>query len=88
MIKKTYNIEGMHCGACSTGIELFLSNTEGVTSVKVGWELKKGEVEYDETKLKDEDIIKIIEEAGFKANVQSENGVSFKNGVRYPFSLI
>ena len=69
MVKKTYNIEGMHCGACSTGIELFLSHTEGVKSAKVGWETKKGEVEYDETKVKDEDIIKVIEEAGFKASL-------------------
>lgn len=70
MVKKIYNIEGMHCGACSTGIELFLGNTEGVKSAKVNYETKKGEVEYDEAKLKDEDIIKTIEEAGFKAQVQ------------------
>ena len=69
MVKKTYNIAGMHCGACATGMELFLSNTEGVKSAKVGWETKKGEVEYDETKVKDEDIIKVIEEAGFKASL-------------------
>lgn len=69
MIKKIFNIEGMHCGACSTGIELFLSNTEGVKSAKVSYEIKSGEVEYDETKLTDADIIKTIEEAGFKAQV-------------------
>jgi len=66
-VKKTYDIEGMHCGACSTGIEMFLSNTEGVTSAKVNYETKKGEVEYDDSKLKDADVIKTIEEAGFKA---------------------
>jgi copper chaperone CopZ len=71
MIKKTYNIEGMHCGACSTGIEMFLSNTEGIISAKVNYETKTGEVEYDENKLKDLDIIKVIEEAGFKAETRS-----------------
>lgn len=70
MIKKTYSIDGMHCGACSTGIELFLSNTDGVKSAKVSYETKKSEVEYDEVKLTDADIIKTIEEAGFKAQVQ------------------
>ncbi len=69
MTKKFYNIEGMHCGACSTGIEMFLSNTEGVKSAKVSYEAKKAEVEYDENKLNDEDIIKTIEEAGFKAKL-------------------
>ena len=66
---KTYNIEGMHCGACSTGIEMFLGNTEGIKSAKVSFENKKAEVEYDEAKIKDEDVIKTIEEAGFKATV-------------------
>lgn len=67
MIKKFYNIEGMHCGACATGIEMFLSNTEGVNSAKISFEEKKAEVEYDETKASDEKIIKAVEEAGFKA---------------------
>ena len=44
MIKKMFDIEGMHCGACSTGIEMFLSNTEGVTSAKVDYDTKKATV--------------------------------------------
>ena len=66
-IKKQFNIEGMHCGACSTGIEMFLSNTEGVISAKVDYNTKKADVEYDDSKIKDTDIVKTIEEAGFKA---------------------
>lgn len=71
MIKKIYNIEGMHCGACATGIEMFLSNTEGIISVKVLLEEKKAEVEYDENKINNEKVIKTIEEAGFKAQIIS-----------------
>lgn len=69
MTKKFYNIEGMHCGACSTGIEMFLSNTEGVSSAKVSFEEKKAEVEYDENKINDKKVIETIEEAGFKAQI-------------------
>lgn len=64
---KIYNVEGMHCGACSTGIEMFLSNTDGVTSAKVSFETKKAEVDFDESKISDDGVIKTIEEAGFKA---------------------
>ncbi|MEK7658006.1 MAG: heavy-metal-associated domain-containing protein [Patescibacteria group bacterium] len=71
MTKKFYNIEGMHCGACSTGIEMFLSNTEGVKSAKVSFEEKKAEVEYDENKVNDEKVVKAVEEAGFKAQAIS-----------------
>ena len=68
-IKKIFVIEGMHCGACSTGIEMFLSNTPGVKSVKVSYDFKKAEVEYDDLEIKDEGIIKAVEEAGFKAKL-------------------
>ena len=66
-VKKLFNIEGMHCGACSAGIEMFLSNTEGVISAKVDYNTKKADVEYNDLKIKDSDIIKTVEEAGFKA---------------------
>ena len=71
MTNKIYNIEGMHCGACATAIEMFLTNTEGINSAKISFEEKKSEVEYDENKINDEKIIKTIEEAGFKAQVIS-----------------
>lgn len=67
--KKIFNIEGMHCGACSTGIQMFLANTEGVISAHVDYNSKKADVEYDDSKIKDSDIIKTIEEAGFKASL-------------------
>jgi len=67
-VKKQFNIEGMHCGACSAGIEMFLSNTEGVISAKVDYNSKKADVEYDDSKIKNTDIIKTVEEAGFKAS--------------------
>ena len=71
IIKKTYVIEGMHCGACSTGIEMFLSNTPGVKSAKVDYDSKKAEVEYEDGEIKDEGVIKAVEEAGFKARLAS-----------------
>ncbi|MBI2591444.1 MAG: heavy-metal-associated domain-containing protein [Candidatus Brennerbacteria bacterium] len=67
LIKETFNIEGMHCGACSTGIQMYLSNTDGIKSVSVDYNSKKAEVEYEEEKIKEADIIKNIEELGFKA---------------------
>jgi len=66
-VKKTYAIEGMHCGACSTGIEMFLGNTEGVVSATVDYEGKQGVVEYDDTKLDDQKIIDAVKEIGYSA---------------------
>jgi len=58
----------MHCGACATGIQMFLANTYGVVNVRVDYNAKKAEVEYDDSKLKEADIIKIVAEAGFGAS--------------------
>lgn len=62
-----FKINGMHCGACSTGIEMFLGNTEGVTSAKVDYEGKYGVIEYDDTKINEQAIIAGIQELGYSA---------------------
>lgn len=71
MIKVKLNIEGMHCGSCATGIQMLLKDLEGVTSVSASFEDKGGEVEFDEARIKLEDILKAIEELGYKATQQS-----------------
>lgn len=68
-VKKNYTIEGMHCGACSTGIEMYLGNTEGVKSITVDYEAKKGEIEYDDAVISDQKIIEAIKEVGYSAVV-------------------
>ena len=65
------NIEGMHCGACAVGIKMLLENTEGVQKADVDYASKKGEVEFDESKIKVENIIKAIEELNYKATIIS-----------------
>ena len=65
--KIQFNIEGMHCGSCAAGIKMVLDNTDGVLSASADWDSKSGEVEYDEEKIKLEDILKTIEELGYKA---------------------
>lgn len=66
--KVNFKIEGMHCGACATGIEMLLSNKEGVLKVKVDYNKKTGEVEYDSEKVKLEDLIKEVGELGYRAS--------------------
>ena len=67
-IKKVqFNIEGMHCGSCAAGIQMLLQSTDGVTSSWADYDKKEGEAEFDEEKIKVENIIKAIEELGYKA---------------------
>lgn len=68
MIQKVnLKIEGMHCGACSTGIEMLISNKEGVSSIKVDYDKKIGEVEFNDEKVSLDDIIAGIKELSYTA---------------------
>ena len=66
VVKKQFNVEGMHCGACAAGIQMYLSNTDGVASVSVDYNAKKADVEYDDAKIKEDGIKKAVEELGYK----------------------
>lgn len=68
MEKIELHIEGMHCGACATGIQMLTSQMDGVKSVFVDYEGKKGTFEFDPAKVKKEDIVKNIAELGYKAS--------------------
>ncbi len=65
-MKKSLKVEGMSCVNCARAIEITLKKTEGIKSVKVSFELGKVEVDYDEGKISEEEIIRKIEELGYK----------------------
>ena len=58
----------MHCGACAAGIQMFVSQMDGVKSVFVDYAGKKGTVEFDSAKVKKEDVVKAIAELGYQAS--------------------
>jgi copper chaperone CopZ len=68
MEKVELNIEGMHCGACAVGIQMLVSQMDGVQSAAVDYEGKKGAFEFDAAKVTKDQIVKSIEELGYKAS--------------------
>lgn len=62
------NIEGMHCGACATGIQMLVSQMDGVQSVFVDYDSKKAKVDFESDKVSKDQIIKTVGELGFKAS--------------------
>ena len=67
MEKIELNIEGMHCGSCAVGIQMIVSQIDGVASASADYDKKKAWVEFDPAKTSKEAIIKAIEELGYKA---------------------
>ena len=60
-------IEGMTCSACSNGLEKYLNKQEGVKNASVNLVMANATIEYDENILRQSDIEKFIEEAGFES---------------------
>ncbi len=67
VVKEKFNIGGMHCGACAAGIQMFLSNTEGVKNIAVNYDTKLAEIEYDSDVINQQAVIKTVEEVGYTA---------------------
>jgi len=79
MTKKTdLNIVGMHCASCATLINRSLSKSEGVTEANVNYATAKARVVFDDKKLSEEDLIKIIQNRGYDAKV-ANNATDFKD---------
>ena len=69
MIKKVFKILDMHCTACAMNIDGALEDTEGVKSANTNYAKAQTEVEYDDKKFTEEQILRIIRTAGYNATL-------------------
>ncbi|MBO0468192.1 copper-translocating P-type ATPase [Enterococcus plantarum] len=72
MEAKTFDIEGMTCASCAQTVEKATAKLAGVSKASVNLATEKLNVEYDESKLSEQDIQKAVSDAGYEAlrNVQ------------------
>lgn len=66
-MKKDFKVTGMTCAACSSRVERVLNKMEGVTKAEVNLATEDLHIDYDDSKLKTQDIIGKIEKAGYGA---------------------
>ena len=71
MTKKTIKIEGMTCAACSKAVERVTKKLDGVNESNVNLATEKLNIEFDENKISLEDIMSSIDNAGYKAKLDS-----------------
>ncbi|OGH12721.1 MAG: hypothetical protein A2776_03495 [Candidatus Levybacteria bacterium RIFCSPHIGHO2_01_FULL_40_10] len=67
IVKKKLKIEGMHCTSCAMNIDFGLEDL-GVKSAKTSYARQETEVEFDEKKIKQQNIIDQIKKTGYKAS--------------------
>ncbi len=66
--KVSLNVQGMHCGSCAMAIEMVLKDKKGVSKIKVDYDKKKADVEFDPKQVNLNDIIGEIKKIGFNAS--------------------
>ena len=59
-------VTGMKCGGCENKLKGKLESLEGVSSIVVSHKEKVVELEFDPEKIEENDIIDVINDAGFK----------------------
>ncbi|MGE4443694.1 MAG: heavy metal translocating P-type ATPase [Candidatus Altimarinota bacterium] len=74
-MKTKLNISGMHCSSCSKLIESSLNKNEFVYDAKVNFGNNKALVEYDEAKISENEIITLVEKAGYKATKEEKKQI-------------
>lgn len=75
-MKQKFDVTGMTCSACSAHVEKAVGKLEGIRTVNVNLLQNSMIVEYDETALHTEDIIKAVESGGYGASLQGANTTS------------
>ena len=73
MEKAIFDITGMRCGACATGIELTLGKKRGIRSAKVSLFERTAAVEYDPAAVTPQDIEKAVGDLGYTATLRRQN---------------
>lgn len=71
MKKITLKITGMHCTSCAMSIDGDLEDfVEGVKSARTSYAKQECEVEFDEEKVKVEQLISQVKETGYQAEIK------------------
>jgi len=63
-MKKMFKIEGMHCMSCKKIIEMELENKTNKVSIDIN--SGKAEIDFDDNKISEKEIIEKITKLGYK----------------------
>jgi mercuric transport protein len=70
--KVTLKVEGMSCASCPATVKSALKRLPGVISADVSYKEKKATISYYDGKVTVEEMIKAIEDAGYHADLSTE----------------
>ncbi|MBI5823679.1 MAG: cation transporter [Chloroflexi bacterium] len=69
MIKKTFKIPDMTCSNCAMKLESLEDSLDGVKEINASYHRLEMVIEYDESKLNDEQIVAAVRKKGYQAEI-------------------
>ncbi|MEW8974391.1 MAG: heavy metal translocating P-type ATPase [Tissierellaceae bacterium] len=82
LVHKILLVEGMTCAACSTRVEKVLNKVEGVAKANVNLSTNKAVVEYPSGAVDEETLLRAVEKAGYKAEIEMERDLDREKQLR------
>ena len=67
MLKKTFKIPDMSCTNCAMKLESLEDTLDGVKEINASYHKLEMVIEYDESKLTDEQIVAAVKKKGYQA---------------------
>jgi len=67
MIKKTFKVSDMTCSNCAMKLESLEDTLDGVKEINASYHRLEMVIEYDESKLTDEQIVAAVKKKGYTA---------------------
>ena len=88
MEKIVYKIGGMTCASCASVIEYSLKKENGINSIVVNLASEKAYIEFDQQKLSEKDLKKMIKNLGYSVIDGDKNNEAKALKIRFILSLI
>ena len=67
MVKKVFRVPDMHCSACVMRLEGIEDELVGIRRITASYRKQQMEVEYDETRVTDQQIMAAAQKHGYQA---------------------
>jgi len=68
-----FQVKGMHCASCAATIEKTLRRGAGVSNAEVNYGNGTARVSYDDTRMRPEDLVKLVEPLGYTLKAEEAN---------------
>ncbi len=65
----SFHVSGMHCASCASNIQRKLRKTDGIAEATVNYANEQATVNFDESKVKKNDIAKAVSDVGYMAHI-------------------